>query len=133
MKMGSMASKKYYAFFLSEKNQGICENWKDCEKIVKGREARYRSFKTEDEAREWLEAGAQYESKVKSQKSKVNLIPGIYFDAGTGRGMGVEISITDKKGINLLHKIMPKNKINRHGKHLIPDSVTNNYGELRFL
>ncbi len=123
-----MKLKKYYAYFLSEKIQGICITWSECEKIVKGKEARYRSFKTENEAEEWLAAGAMYE--VKPKKAKRKLESGVYFDAGTGRGMGVEISVTDEKGVNLLHKVMPKNKINPHGKHLISDSVTNNYGEL---
>ncbi len=132
MKMGSMPSKKYYAYFLSEKIQGVCETWSECEKIVKGKEARYRGFKTENEAKEWLKAGAKYKEPgiYPHTKRKVPLGVGVYFDAGTGRGMGVEISVTDEKGANLLHKIMPKNKINQHGKHLISDSVTNNYGEL---
>ena len=42
----------------------------------------------------------------------------------------MEISITDEKGRDLLATIMPKEYINRHGKHLIPRRVTNNYGEL---
>jgi len=43
----------------------------------------------------------------------------------------VEISVTDSKGVNLLHKEMPKKDINQFGKHLIKSkSATNNYGEL---
>src|SRR3989344_2473204 len=112
-------TKKYYACFIPQKNlKKIFDNWKECEKLVKGvYGARYRGFKTREEAEEWLVAGAHYELKAKSEKRKVILVPGIYFDAGTGRGMGVEISVTDEAGNNLLHKVMPKSKINEFGKH----------------
>ena len=39
-------------------------------------------------------------------KPRPTLEPGIYFDAGTGRGAGVEISVTDEQGKNLLHKAL---------------------------
>lgn len=120
----------YYAYFVSKTNRGICSNWKDCEKRVKGvTDARFKSFKTEYLAAEWLKAGAKYEFREK--KSPVILRNGVYFDAGTGRGNGVEISVTNKNGGDLLHTILPKKKINKHGKHLISrKGATNNYGEL---
>ncbi len=123
-------SKRYYAYRLGSGAEGICDDWKECEKIVSGRVARFKGFTSLADADDWLSAGAPYESKVKSPKSKVNLMPGIYFDAGTGRGNGVEISVTDVRGENLLHKVMPKSKINKHGKHLLGKDFTNNYGEL---
>lgn len=126
-----MKSKKYYACFIPEKNfQKVTDNWKDCEKLVSGvKGARYRSFNTKKEAEEWLEAGAEYETKPK--KEKIKLKPGVYFDAGTGRGEGVEISVTDSKGNDLLKDVLAKRFINKHGKHLIKDKkATNNYGEL---
>jgi ribonuclease HI len=56
---------------------------------------------------------------------------GIYFDAGTGRGNGVEISVTDERGTDLLGYVLAKKLINRHGKHKVRGrAVTNNYGEL---
>lgn len=120
-----MASKKYYAYFLSEKQNGVCDNWQECEKKVKGvKDARFQSFKTREEAEDWLKSGANYKLKVKSI-----LEQGIYFDAGTGRGMGVEISVTDENGKDLLDKILPVKKLNKYHKHLVK-SVTNNYGEL---
>ena len=135
------AKNKFYAYFLLNRQSGICDNWAECEKKVKGvAGARFRGFKTAKEAEDWLSSGARYESKVhgpwpgrragKSPKRKVNLVPGIYFDAGTGRGMGVEISVTDEAGNNLLHKVMPKSKINEFGKHHLGKDFTNNYGEL---
>ncbi len=134
------SAKKYYAYFLSAAHQGVCDSWTECEKIVSGKNARFRGFATRAEAEAWLVAGAKYESKAPTKvgeptrvgfkKSKVVLEPGIYFDAGTGRGDGTEISVTDENGANLLHKVMPKKKINKHGKHLLTKGETNNYGEL---
>lgn len=120
---------KFYAYRLAGGNSGICESWVECEKLVKGREARYRSFRTKKEAEEWLAAGAEYEAKPGKEKTKLK--PGIYFDAGTGRGEGVEVSVTDSGGNDLLKDILAKRLINKHGKHLIKDrKATNNYGEL---
>lgn len=107
--------------------------WDECNKLVSGvAGARYKSFKTRKEAEEWLKAGAKYgpsKAKIKKEKQK-NLETGIYFDAGTGRGEGVEISVTDEKGKNLLHKALSKKELNKFGKHLITREATNNYGEL---
>lgn len=120
-----MKIKKYYAYLISSPRRGgITDNWEECKQIVSGiAGAKYKAFKSRDEAAVWLKGGADYSSK-KSNK------PGIYFDAGTGRGDGVEISVTDERGKDLLHSIMPRHLINRHGKHLIQGNVTNNYGEL---
>ncbi len=49
---------------------------------------RYKSFKSQSEAQNWLDNGAKYEDK---NEIKANLPDGIYFDAGTGRGIGVEV------------------------------------------
>lgn len=122
------AKNSYYAYLIPRENKhGITDNWKECEKLVSGVfGARYRGFKTHEEAKEWLRAGAHYDLKPITY----NLQPGIYFDAGTGRGNGVEVSVTDEKGKNLLHKVISKDELNKHGKHLVGKEVTNNYGEL---
>lgn len=125
------SSKKYYAYRLASGKEGLCDNWKDCEKIVSGRDARFKGFTSLSEAENWLNGGARYEIRErKPRKERKELVPGIYFDAGTGRGNGVEISVTDLSGENLLHKVMPKSKINEFGKHHLGKSFTNNYGEL---
>ena len=123
-----MTTKKYYAYFVPRTNKkGITDDWKECEKVIKGEhEAKFKGFKTRAEAEEWLKQGANYGVKIQ----KFWLAAGIYFDAGTGRGAGVEISITDERGHDLLNKILPRSEINRHGKHLVRGNVTNNFGEL---
>lgn len=119
-----MTKKKYYAYSINGKN-GITDSWPQCQKIVSGMvDAKYKGFETKDEAERWLNAGADY--KVKHMASE----KGIYFDAGTGAGKGVEISVTDENGSTLLNKILKKKDINHRGKHLIIKDVTNNFGEL---
>lgn len=124
-----MAKSKLYAFRLPNGEQGIVTTWAACDKKVNGvAGARYRSFSDRPTATTWLSQGASYESKPKVPRSKLK--PGIYFDAGTGRGHGVEVSVTDERGRDLLFLILPANKINRYGKHRLPGGITNNYGEL---
>lgn len=125
---------KYYGCLVPETGKSlVTSDWKECEKLVSGvAGARYKSFPTEKEAEDWLKAGADYgpsKARVKKEKQK-KLEPGIYFDAGTGRGEGVEISVTDEKGKNLLHKALSKKELTKHGKHLVGKEATNNYGEL---
>lgn len=119
-----MPEKKYYAYILPDGRSDVVSTWAECEAAVRGQKgARYKSFKTKAEAEEWLSGGGLYGVKKE-------LPEGIYFDAGTGRGEGVEISVTDKNGDDLLASVMPKDLINAHGKHLLPKGKTNNYGEL---
>ena len=122
-----MKKNKYYAYFLLSGQQGVCGNWADCEKKVKGAQgARFQGFKTKEEAEDWLRKGASYKLKVKRI-----LGPGVYFDAGTGRGRGVEINVTDEFSKSLLHKVLPAELIHsKFGTHLAPKNATNNYGEL---
>jgi ribonuclease HI len=61
---------------------------------------KFKGFVNKEEAVLWLNAGAKYEIKHMSVKD------GIYFDAGTGSGQGVEISVTDKNAKSLLDEIM---------------------------
>ncbi len=119
-------STKYYAWSIPGGGEGIAEGWSEAERQVSGKQgARFKGFKTEAEAERWLELGARYEVK-----SVQELQPGIYFDAGTGRGEGVEISVTDEYGKNLLHKALSRAELNRFKKHVLGKEVTNNYGEL---
>lgn len=132
-----MATKKnkYYAYFVpvsgSKSVEGITEDWKKCEKIVSGKPgARFKGFANKAEAEKWVASGARYEPKAIA-RAAANLQPGIYFDAGTGRGDGVEVSVTDENGKDLLHKIIAKDELNKFGKQNVENTeATNNYGEL---
>ncbi len=132
--------KKFYAYFVpvfgiktagsSKGKSGVVDNWAACEKMVSGKVgARFKAFDNRANAEAWLAQGAMYEERA--PKARPKLQPGIYFDAGTGRGAGVEISVTDERGKNLLHKALSRAELNKFGKHLLGDAAaTNNYGEL---
>jgi len=119
--------KKFYAYFVPAGAQGVTDDWSKCERMVKGVPgARFKAFDARPLAESWLRDGAMYGSKPRPR-----LEPGIYFDAGTGRGAGVEISVTDEKGNDLLEKAIAKKELNRFGKHVVDDpAATNNFGEL---
>ncbi len=127
--MAGSKKSKYYAYRLPNGKSGVLDTWAECEKLVSGvNGARYRSFEDPRDAEAWLSAGAQYES---NERVSVKLVAGIYFDAGTGRGAGVEASVTDEKGKDLLSLVLPKKDLNRFGKHPVKvPGATNNYGEL---
>jgi ribonuclease HI len=134
----SAKKKRYYAYFVpafagkpvGSVKQGVTDIWTVCEKFVSGKTgARFKAFDNKAHAEAWLTHGAVYEAK--GARPRPELTPGIYFDAGTGRGEGVEISVTDEKGKNLLHKAIAGKDLNKFGKHLLGNAeVTNNYGEL---
>jgi len=136
-----MAKQKYYAYFFDEKNNGIVDNWGECEKIVRGTKAKYKSFIDKSVAQEWLDSGASYERNI-GLNAPINatLEKGIYFDAGTGRGIGVEVRITDENKENILDKISPsalkkllKDTVwikNEFGNIQVEPDKTNNFGEL---
>ncbi|MEY4731413.1 MAG: hypothetical protein RL681_359 [Candidatus Parcubacteria bacterium] len=128
--MAKSTRKNYYAYRLADGTQGIAESWAACEKLVSGKmNARYRGFVSRGEAADWLGEGAQYKARPRLPL-RTRLSPGIYFDAGTGRGDGVESSVTNERGKDLLHLILPKRQVNRFGKQNVRGNVTNNYGEL---
>lgn len=107
-----MASKKKFYAYLVDEKKGITNNWPDCQKVVAGKNgAKFKGFESEGLAQAWLDAGADYSVK------HVALEDGIYFDAGTGAGIGVEIQVAEKDGKSFLKENLGK-------------SVTNNYGEL---
>lgn len=120
----SMKKKKYYAYAFNG-SKGIVENWKKCEQIVSGVPgAKYKGFETFDEAARWLDAGADYGVKHIAGNA------GIYFDAGTGAGTGVEINVTDAKGSGLLYLVLPEDSLDESGHYKVKRNATNNFGEL---
>lgn len=136
-----MGKQKYYAYFFDKKNTGIVNTWDECKKIVQGTKARYKSFTDKSLALDWLNSGANYEKNRKlTSPVIVKLDKGIYFDSGTGRGIGVEVRITDENQENILEKISPKvleNLLkdtnwtkNKFGNIHLGEDRTNNFGEL---
>lgn len=124
---GSKNTKFYAVFFVESNREKIFSNWDLCQKEMKGKKVRYKSFKTEKDAILWLKNGAFYENK---EEIKLNLEEAIYFDAGTGRGIGVEVRVTDKRGNSLVKEVVPQEKVNEFGNYLCPKGFSNNYGEL---
>lgn len=125
-------AKKIYAYFLeNEKENGIVDTWDECKNIVTGKKARYKSFTSKIEAENWLLQGAQYEKKAENKKEiKSNLPHGIYFDSGTGRGIGVEVRVTDVNGNTLLNFNSFNYPVNTFGNIHLGNKKTNNFGEL---
>ncbi len=131
--MSGLKKSKIYAYYLLDNQEsGIFYTWNECEQKVKGKKARYKSFKSEKEAQEWLKSGAEYEKKEKKNENLFLELEkdGIYFDAGTGRGEGVEVRLTDYDGNSLLYEILETSKINEYGNYKLSDGRTNNFGEL---
>ncbi|WP_067139145.1 ribonuclease H family protein [Oceanivirga salmonicida] len=119
----------FYAYYIEKIDEkGIVDTWEICSQKIKGQKSRYKKFKTYEEAKIWLDNGALYEKKVLDKSGLIK--DAIYFDAGTGRGIGVEVRLTDINGKSLLNKIMPIDKINEHGNYLLSSGRTNNFGEL---
>ena len=129
---GTKKNKIYAYYLLDSQESGIFYTWNECQQKVKGKKARYMSFKSEKEAQKWLESGAEYEKKEKKNESLFLELDkeGIYFDAGTGRGEGVEVRLTDYDGNSLLHEILDASKINSYGNYKLSGGRTNNFGEL---
>ena len=119
------AQQKFYGYFIPKtKKGGVTLTWKECQKKVNNIDgARFKSFSSKEAAEQWTEGGADYGQKE-------TFAPGIYFDAGTGRGNGVEVSVTNEKWETLLPSLLPASQINKYGKHHLGKDFTNNYGEL---
>lgn len=127
-----MKTKKtvYYAYHIKATGKaGTTTNWSECQAQIKGQNALYKKFDTNEEALTWLKSPSYEPKEKKKQIEKIKLKPGVYFDAGTGRGIGVEVKVTDKDGNNLMSDIVPPELINEYGNYN-PDGKTNNYGEL---
>lgn len=122
---------KFYSYFLIDENRsGIVTKWEECKKLTDRKKARYKSFSTYEEAQQWLEDGGCYQEKKSiNLYLKNSLKDGIYFDAGTGRGIGVEVRVTDKLGNSYFTKKSSKYNVNEFGNIVLKDK-TNNYGEL---
>lgn len=119
----------YYAYILTSDNtQGIVTSWEECKQIIKNNKSRYKKFNSEEEAKKWLDDGAEYEKREKNNNSLIKTA--IYFDSGTGRGKGVEVKMSDYYSNSLLYFIMDSKLINEFGNYYLSEGRTNNFGEL---
>jgi ribonuclease HI len=123
---------KHYAY-RTETEEGVVDSWRECERIVRGRRARYRGFETREAARRWLDEGALYENREVEKALAMADYPedAVFFDSGTGPGRGVEIKVTDREGVPLVHLAeRDEGALHPEGSLVLGHSRTNNYGEL---
>jgi len=125
-------NKNHFYAYVMEGRQEILKSWAECEAKVRGKSARYKGFVSFAEAKAWLASGARHEDKAAAKKGAAEKLPkdAVYFDAGTGRGLGTEIAVTDAKGVPLLHLALPEDQLTERGTHVLPKGKTNNFGEL---
>jgi len=127
----------FYAYILNNGDKGIVNSWDKCEQIVKGQSSvKYKKFKTIEEATKFISNNGVAENITPVLDKNA-----IYFDAGTGRGRGVEVRVTRSNGTSLLSYIK-KNKsfmemLNKHNWFInefdnieLGKNYTNNFGEL---
>lgn len=120
----------FYAYILNDK-KGIVEDWESCKALVNGVSgAKFKKFKTLVEANAFI------------NNENIELEDAIYFDAGTGRGRGVEVRITDKNKNSLIPVLKENRKdiidffnkkgwnINEFSNIELGNNYTNNFGEL---
>lgn len=127
----------FYAYILNNGGKGIVDSWDKCEQIVKEQSsAKYKKFKTIEEATEFISNNGIVGKPIYNLDKNA-----IYFDAGTGRGRGVEVRITRSNGTSLLSYIKSKKTfmemLNRNGFFInefdnieLGPNYTNNFGEL---
>lgn len=129
--MGRTKKNSFYAY-TQEGRSGIVRNWEECEAKVRGRSARYKGFPSFAEAKAWLASGATYPDKAAAKRKEREALPenGVFVDAGTGAGLGVEVKVTDREGFSLLDQCLPPKRITPRGTSLLEPGRTNNYGEL---
>ncbi len=126
------SSRKVYAF-RTETGDGIVDSWDECERMVRGRRARYRGFDDRDAARRWLDAGAWYEDRETEKRQALRAYPedAVFFDSGTGPGRGTEVRVTDRSGITVVHLAdHEEGRLVPEGNIVLGRGRTNNYGEL---
>ncbi|MGL5054176.1 MAG: viroplasmin family protein [Fusobacteriaceae bacterium] len=136
-----MAKEKFYGYYIIDsKEGGVLNSWDLCKKKVEGLKSRYKSFSSYEEAKSWIDGGAVYEEntkrreelqkkRLKNEKDREKLKEAIYFDAGTGRGIGVEARVTNLRGDSYIYDYFPK-RVNEFGNINLGKDKTNNYGEL---
>jgi ribonuclease HI len=123
---------RFYAFH-TETGDGIVGSWDECERMVRGRRARYRGFGDREAARAWLDAGAFYEDREIEKREALLAYPedAVFFDSGTGPGRGTEVRVCDRSGVPLVHLAdYDEGMLVPEGNLVLGRLRSNNYGEL---
>lgn len=98
-------AKKYYAYLIVNGGvKGITDNWDKCKAITSGTQARYKGFTSEQEAQDWLNAGANYnQNKPEKKETNRQVLPGIYFDSGKRGKNGITfVRVSNEKAEDLM-------------------------------
>lgn len=119
----------YYAiFFVEEVKSLIVFDLKMQKEFTKDRENITRAFDTVVEANKWLRSMEQnYITEMQNLLKEDT----IFFDMGTGRGIGAEVCVSDYLGNSLIEKLSEyKNLINGYGNYNLGEISNIMYGEL---
>ena len=120
----------YYAvFFLDDLTSFITSDIQLKDRFIENRSHILKVFQVFFEADKWTKNMKKLYTKEKESLFKNDTL---FFDSGTGRGLGTEVRITDYLGNSLLHELeYYKDKLNQFGNYnLGKDIKDNNYGEL---
>ncbi|MBI5501642.1 MAG: ribonuclease H family protein [Deltaproteobacteria bacterium] len=123
---------KWYAWIV-DGERGVCSTWPECERVVRGRRARFRAFDDRAAAERWLAEGAPQRDRSRDKQEALDALPdrAVFFDSGTGPGRGVEVNVTDRDGVPLAHLAAPEEgELSPQGTVVLGRKRTNNYGEL---
>lgn len=123
------SGKIYYAvFFLDDLTSFVTFEITLMEKFVQNREYITRYFDMFFDADRWIKNMKKL--YVKGIESLFNE-NSIFFDCGTGRGIGAEVRVSDYMGNSILDKLDEyKNHLNQFGNYNLGEIKDSNYGEL---
>lgn len=119
---------RYFAvFYPGEKNSFITKDPVLFQEFTKDRVNINQIFETAVEADRWIK------TMENSSISSVETLDkdAVYFDAGTGRKIGMEVRVSDYTGNSLLEELCEyKDKINEFGNYNLGENLKIQYGEL---
>lgn len=119
----------YCAIFFTDELKGIITfNYEMRELFIKDKPNIIRAFGTIMEADKWLK---NLEHFYRKEMEKLLKEDTIFFDVGTGRGIGEEVRVSDFEGNSLLNKLEEyTGLINQYGNYNLGKINNTNYGEL---
>lgn len=119
----------YYAIFFTKELKSLITFDLEMKKtLIKDKPNINRAFETIKEADEWLRSmECTYLEEMESLLKEGT----IFFDMGTGRGIGVEVRVSDYMGNSLLDSLPEyKELMNKYGNYNLENMDKTQYGEL---